>query len=69
MKFGAIISRAESLRILKNDLRKAAREKHAAELARVAGKNRQAMMAQIEREIEAELRRRSRRVEPDSLLH
>ena len=69
MKPGGIISRAESLRILKNDLRKAALEKHAAELANATAEDRQKMQAQIDRDIERELRQRTRQIEPDSLLH
>ena len=69
MKHGAIISRAESLQILKNELRKAALEKHAAELAKATAEDRQKMLAQIDRGIEKELRRRMRRVEPGNLIH
>jgi hypothetical protein len=69
MKRGAIISRAESLQILKNDLRKAALEKHAAELAKVTAEDRQRMLAQIDRDIEKELLCRMRRVDPDILIH
>ena len=69
MKQEAIISRAESLQILKNDLRKAALEKHAAALAEATAQDRQEMVAQIDRDIEKELRRRIRRVEPDSLIY
>jgi len=66
---GAIISRAESLQILKNDLHKAALENHATELGKATAEDRRKMLAQIERDIEAELRCRIRRVEPDSLMH
>lgn len=69
MRQAGIISRAESLRILKNDLRKAALEKHAAELAKATAADRQKLMAQIDRDIEKDLRRRMRRVEPDSLIY
>ena len=69
MKHVGVISRAESLRILKNDLHKAALEKHAAELAKATAEHRQKMMAQIARDIEKELRRRMRRVEPESLIY
>jgi hypothetical protein len=69
MKHGAIISRAESLQILANDLRKAALEKHAAELANATAEDRQQMLVQIDRDIEKELRRHMRRIEPDSLMH
>jgi hypothetical protein len=69
LKDRTIISRAESLQILKNDLRKTTLERHAAELAKVTAEDRQKMLAQIDRDIEKELRRRMRRVEPDSLIH
>ena len=68
MRRAGIISRAESLQILKNDLRKAALEKHAAELAAATVEDRQKMLASIDRDIEKALRRRMR-VEPDSLMH
>ena len=69
MKHAGIISRAESLQILKNDLRKAALEKHAADLAKATAEDRQNMLAQIDRDIEKELQCRMRRVEPDSLIY
>jgi hypothetical protein len=69
MKHAGNISRAESLQILKNDLRKAALEKHAAELARATAEDRQEMTAQIDRDIEKELRQRMRRIEPGNLIH
>ena len=69
MKQAGIISRAESLQILKNDLRKAALEKHAAELEKATAEARQKLLAQIDSDIEKELRRRMRRVEPGNLVH
>jgi hypothetical protein len=69
MRQTGIISRAESLQILKNDLRKAALAKHAAQLAKATTEDRQKMLAQIDRDIEKELRRRMRRVEPGNLIH
>jgi len=69
MKQAGIISRAESLQILKNDLRKAALEKQAAELAKATAEDRQKMLAQIDRDIEKELRQRMRRIEPGNLIH
>ena len=69
MEHEAIISRAESLQILKNYLLKAALEKHAAELAKATTEDRQKMLAQIDRDIERELRRRMRQIEPDCLIH
>jgi hypothetical protein len=61
MRQVGIISRAESLKILKNDLRKAALEKCAAELAKATAEERQKILAQIEQGIEKELRRHIRR--------
>jgi hypothetical protein len=69
MKQAGIISRAESLQILKNDLRKTALEKRAAELAKATAEDRQKMMARIDGDIEKELRRRMRWVEPGNLIH
>ena len=69
MKHAGIISRAQSWQILKNDLRKAALEKQAAELAKATAEDRQKIMAKIEEDIEMELRRRMKRIEPDSLIH
>ncbi len=66
----AIISRGEALDILKNDLRKAALEKRAAELANATLEQQHRIIADIDREIEKELRRRRMRwIEPDCLLH
>jgi hypothetical protein len=69
MKHAGIISRAQSLQILKNDLRKAALGKQAAELAKVTAEDRQKMMAQIDADIEKELRRRTWRIEPVARIH
>jgi hypothetical protein len=69
MNCGAIISKAESLQILRNDLRKAALEQHAAELAKTTEARRQEMLAQINREIEEELHLRRRRIAPNVLLY
>jgi hypothetical protein len=68
MNHAGIISRAESLRIVKNDLRKAALEKHAAELANATAEDREKLLAQINQEIEEELRRCLRRLEPHSQI-
>ncbi len=57
------------MQILRNDLRKAALENQAAELAKARAEDRQKLLAQIDRDIEKELRRRMRRVEPHSLIH
>lgn len=57
------------MQILKNDLHKAAVEKHAAELAKATAEDRQEMMARIDRDIEKKLSCRMRRVEPRNLIH
>ena len=58
MKTGGIISRAEALQILENDLLRLARERHAPELQAASPEKRKELMAQIEREVQEELRRR-----------
>ncbi len=69
MKRGAIISRQESLEILKNDLRHAALERHSAELKQANAAKRAEILAQIEREVRKEVHRRAWRLESDNLLH
>ena len=51
-----IISKSEALQILKNDLRRLALEKHAAELKKATPEGRLQIMAQIDRDIQKELR-------------
>jgi hypothetical protein len=58
MKSGAIISRGESLQILVNDLRKAALEKRSAQLKEANPEGRAAILAEIDREVRREIRRR-----------
>jgi hypothetical protein len=69
MRHGNIISRAESLRILENDLRRAALERRAADLKEASPEKREEIRAQIDQDIRAELRRRTLGFEPDALLH
>jgi len=69
MKRGAIISRQESLEILKNDLRHAALERHSTELKQANTAKRAEILAQIEREVRKEVHRRAWRLESDNLLH
>ncbi|MHB8523824.1 MAG: hypothetical protein ACYDH9_24135 [Limisphaerales bacterium] len=69
MKHGTIISRGESLQILKNDLRKIALEKHAAELKSATGEQRQEIMKRIDRDIQNEVRLRAMKFEPNTLIH
>ncbi len=56
------------MQILGNDLRKAALEKRAAELADATAEERQKIMEGIDWEVRKELRRRMRQVAPDGLL-
>ena len=69
MNSGAIISRAESLQILKNDLRKLALEKHAAELKEASTERRGEILAQIEKDLQKEVRRRARMPRIHTLLY
>jgi hypothetical protein len=64
-----IISRAESLQILKNDLRRLALEKHAAELGEASTERRDEILAQIEKDVQKEMRRRGRTPDIDTLLY
>ena len=64
-----IISQDEALRILKNDLRKLALEKHAAELNNATPERRSEILAQIEGDIEEELRKRPVTFYRDILLY
>ena len=65
----SIISDSQALQILKNDLRRLALEKHAAELNDATPERRSEIMAQIDRDIQKELRKRSIRIDPGTLLH
>jgi hypothetical protein len=69
MKLGAIISRAESLQILKNDLLKLALEKKAAELREASTERRGEIRTQIEKDVQKEVRRRARLPDIDTLLY
>jgi hypothetical protein len=69
MKPGGIISRAESLQILKNELRKRALEERAAELRDASGPQREQILADIDQEIKREIRRRAVKPEPGTLLY
>jgi hypothetical protein len=64
-----IISRGEALQILKNALRRRALREQAAVLQDASVERRAQIIAQIERDIEKELRVRPATIEPDSLLH
>ena len=69
MRPKAIISRGESLQILKNDLRRVALEKHAGELNNATAEKRAEIMAQIDQDVQKELSRWTRRFDPGTLLH
>lgn len=60
MNRSPIISRAESLQILANDLRRAALERKATELMNATPEERETILAEIERDIRDELRRREK---------
>jgi hypothetical protein len=65
----SIISDDQALQILKNDLRKRALEQCATELNNAAPEWRAEILAKIERDIQKELRKRARPVDPGTLLH
>jgi hypothetical protein len=69
MTHGSIISEGEALQILKNDLRRLALQKHAAELNSATAERRAEVMAQIDRDIQKDIRQRTRRIDPGTLLH
>ena len=65
----SIISNSQARQILKNDLRRLALQKHAAELKDATPERRSEIMAQIDREIQKELRKRAIKMAPGTLLH
>jgi hypothetical protein len=69
MNNGTVISRGESLQILKNDLRRLALDKHAAELENAAPERKAEIMLQIDREVQNEVRKRAVRIDQGTLLH
>jgi len=69
MNWSPIISRSESLGILRNELLKQAREKHREQLKTASAKQREELLKQLEHEVDAAIRRRSSKAEPGSLLH
>jgi hypothetical protein len=69
MTHRSIISDSQALQILRNDLRRLALEKHAADLINATAERRAAIMAEIDRAIEQELKARSRKIDPGFLLH
>jgi hypothetical protein len=69
MAHESIISEEQALQILRNDLRRIALEKRAADLTGAGPERRAEIMAQIEAEIEKELRLRARPTDRSFLLH
>jgi hypothetical protein len=69
MRNQSIISDGQALQILENDLRKRALEKHATELNDAAPEWRSEIMAEIERDVQKELRKRALRIYQGPLLH
>ena len=65
----SIISDSQALQILKNDLRRLALQKRAAELNDATPEKRSEIMAQIDQDIQKELRKRSMKTAPGTLLH
>jgi len=65
----SIISDDQALQILKNDLRKRALGQRAAELSNATPERRAEILAEIDRDIQKELRKRARRIDPGTLLH
>lgn len=64
-----IISRAESLQILRNDLRRAALEKRAGELKDADGERRKAILAEIDHQIEKAMRGRRWKLGFGGMMH
>ena len=60
MNRSPIISSAQSLQILKNDLRRAALERRAAELKDATPEEREVILAEIERDVRDEVRSRAK---------
>ncbi len=65
----SIISDREALQILQNDLRRLALEKHAAELNNATAERKAEILAQIERDIQKEMRQRAAKGHQGFLLH
>ncbi len=61
MKSNRIISQAEALQILRNDLRRTALKHRTSELDGVTPEKRATILAEIEREVEQEIQRRAKR--------
>ncbi len=65
----SIISDEQALQILANDMRRRALAAHADELRSATPERRAEILAQIDREIQKELQKRSVRTDPGALLH
>jgi len=68
MKPSGIISRAESLQILANDLRRAALEQRAAELKDASAAKRETILAEIENQIKQEAKRRAKQFHGSDMI-
>jgi hypothetical protein len=64
-----IISQSEAMQILTKDLRKLAIEKHAAELNNATPEKKAELMSHIDRDIQKELKRRTRNINLGILWH
>jgi len=69
MKPSAIISREQSLQILANDLRRAALEKRAVELKDATLEGRETILAEIERDVRTEVRRRAKNLGRQNVIY
>jgi len=69
MMNGQIISENEALQILRNDLKRRALERHAVELNKGNPQKRAELIAQLDREVQEELRRREKRARTVPLCH
>jgi hypothetical protein len=69
MTHRSIISDGQARQILRNDLRRLALEKHAADLNNATPERRAEIMAEIDRDIDKELRARARKIDPGFLIH
>jgi hypothetical protein len=69
MTHRSIISDGQARQILRNDLRRLALEKHAADLNNATPERRAEIIAEIDRDIDTELRARARKIDPGFLIH
>jgi hypothetical protein len=69
MTHRSIISDGQAQQIFRNDLRRLALEKHAADLNNATLERKAEIMAEIDRDIDKELRVRARKIDPGFLMH